>query len=170
WRGNGSGGWVWAKSGAASTSVHGGQVEGWSWGRGDAGGTHPPPPNTPFTSVCHSSPSPVPTPSRTERPHPSSTPAPTAQPALSPAAGHTAGPQKPSGHASPACRHRKGRRKHVLTGAAATPSPSLVAANPAADRAPDEGSIPGAGIAAVLAAAVLGAFGWLFVRRRHLNA
>ncbi|MDP9235272.1 MAG: hypothetical protein M3P01_12100, partial [Actinomycetota bacterium] len=39
WRGNGSGGWAWAGRGAASTSVHGGQVEGWSWGRGDAGGT-----------------------------------------------------------------------------------------------------------------------------------
>jgi hypothetical protein len=172
WRAKASGGWVWAGRGAATTSVHGGQVEGWSWGRGDTGATHPAPPNSPFASVCHSSPSPVPTPSPTERAHPSSSPAPSSQPVPSPAAGHTARPQQPSRNASPAKRHRKGRRKKLLAGAgaAATPSPSVVAANPAADRTPDEGSIPGAGIAAVVAAAVLGAFGWLFVRRRHLSA
>jgi hypothetical protein len=56
WRGDGSGGWTWSSSGAGSTTVEDGDVEGWSWGSGQDGDTHPRPPATSFSSVCASSP------------------------------------------------------------------------------------------------------------------
>lgn len=52
WRGNGSGDWEWSSVGAGSTVVSDGDVEGWSWGRGQDGSTHPPPPATEFDDVC----------------------------------------------------------------------------------------------------------------------
>lgn len=52
WRGDGSGGWQWSSSGAASTTVEDGDVEGWSWGAGNGPSSHPPPPSTTFASVC----------------------------------------------------------------------------------------------------------------------
>ena len=51
WRGSG-GGWEWSGTGAASTVVEPGDVEGWSWGRGQDGSTHPAPPPTRFEEVC----------------------------------------------------------------------------------------------------------------------
>jgi hypothetical protein len=60
WRGTG-GGWSWSSTGAASTVVEPGDVEGWSWGTGRDGSTHPAPPATPYASACAgSSPSPDP--------------------------------------------------------------------------------------------------------------
>jgi hypothetical protein len=60
WRGTG-GGWSWSSTGAASTVVEPGDVEGWSWGMGRDGSTHPSPPATPYASACgSSSPSPDP--------------------------------------------------------------------------------------------------------------
>jgi hypothetical protein len=60
WRGTG-GGWSWSSTGAASTVVEPGDVEGWSWGTGRDGSTHPSPPATSYTSACgSSSPSPDP--------------------------------------------------------------------------------------------------------------
>ena len=52
WRGDASGGWEWSSVGAGSTVVSDGDVEGWSWGRGQDGSTHPPPPATKFDDVC----------------------------------------------------------------------------------------------------------------------
>lgn len=52
WRGDGSGGWEWSSSGAQATIVRSGDVEGWSWGTGNDGSTHPAPPGTTFISVC----------------------------------------------------------------------------------------------------------------------
>ena len=52
WRGDGAGGWTWSSAGAMSTTVEDGDVEGWSWGRGDSGSTHPQPPATNFDDVC----------------------------------------------------------------------------------------------------------------------
>jgi hypothetical protein len=52
WRGDGSSGWTWSSVGAGSTVVEEGDVEGWSWGRGQDGSTHPPPPTTRFEDVC----------------------------------------------------------------------------------------------------------------------
>ena len=51
WRGTG-GGWSWSSTGAASTIVEPGDVEGWSWGTGRDGSTHPAPPATPYASAC----------------------------------------------------------------------------------------------------------------------
>lgn len=52
WRGNGSGGWNWSSTGAHMTVVEDGDVEGWSWGTGQDGSSHPQPPATKFGSVC----------------------------------------------------------------------------------------------------------------------
>lgn len=53
WRGDGSGGWTWSSSGAATTTVEAGDVEGWAWGSGNDGSTHPSPPATRYSSVCN---------------------------------------------------------------------------------------------------------------------
>lgn len=55
WHGNGSGGWTWASSGAASFRVGDGDVEGWVWGSGDTPSTHRAPPPTRATDVCPAS-------------------------------------------------------------------------------------------------------------------
>lgn len=52
WIGNGSGGWNWASVGAGSISVDPGDVQGWSWGSGKDGSSHPAPPNTDYGDVC----------------------------------------------------------------------------------------------------------------------
>lgn len=52
WRGDGSGGWQWSSTGANATVVEDGDVEGWSWGTGNDGSSHPQPPRTTFGSVC----------------------------------------------------------------------------------------------------------------------
>ena len=52
WRGNGSGGWDWSSTGGHATTVTDGDVEGWSWGTGNDGASHPAPPDTTFVSVC----------------------------------------------------------------------------------------------------------------------
>ena len=52
WRGDGSGGWDWSSVGGNSTRVEDGDVEGWSWGTGNDGSSHPQPPRTTFASVC----------------------------------------------------------------------------------------------------------------------
>ena len=60
WRGTGAG-WSWSSTGAASTVVEPGDVEGWSWGSGRDGSTHPAPPPTSYASACRdASPSPDP--------------------------------------------------------------------------------------------------------------
>jgi hypothetical protein len=52
WRGDGSGGWDWSSGGGNATTVRDGDVEGWSWGTGNDGSSHPAPPATTFASVC----------------------------------------------------------------------------------------------------------------------
>ena len=52
WRGDGSGSWDWSGSGGRATRVEDGDVEGWSWGTGNDGSSHPAPPDTTFASVC----------------------------------------------------------------------------------------------------------------------
>jgi len=54
WRGDGSGGWDWSSSGGRATTVRNGDVEGWAWGTGNDGSTHPAPPETTFEAVCGS--------------------------------------------------------------------------------------------------------------------
>jgi hypothetical protein len=60
WHGNGGGGWTWAGSGAASASIGDGDVEGWTWGSGDSGATHPAPPALSIDDVCDAAPEPPP--------------------------------------------------------------------------------------------------------------
>ena len=52
WRGSESGGWTWSPTGAGTTSVEAGDVEGWSWGSGQDGSSHQQPPLTTFEDVC----------------------------------------------------------------------------------------------------------------------
>jgi hypothetical protein len=58
WRGDGSGGWDWSSSGGHATRVENGDVEGWSWGTGNDGSSHPAPASTTFASVCGRPPDP----------------------------------------------------------------------------------------------------------------
>jgi hypothetical protein len=64
WRGNGSGGWDWSGTGASNVTVRAGDVNGWSWGTGDSGSSHPAPPSTTYESVCATAPDPTPKPDR----------------------------------------------------------------------------------------------------------
>jgi len=50
--GNSSGGWSWSGTGAGSISVDPGDVQGWSWGAGKDGSSHPQPPATRYEDVC----------------------------------------------------------------------------------------------------------------------
>ncbi|MGH2755604.1 MAG: hypothetical protein ACRDLB_14400 [Actinomycetota bacterium] len=52
WRGAEDGGWTWSPSGAGSTTVEDGDVEGWSWGSGQDGTSHPQPPIVTFSEIC----------------------------------------------------------------------------------------------------------------------
>lgn len=52
WHGDGAGGWGWAGTGAGSYRVESGDVEGWSWGSGQDGSSHPAPPASTYASVC----------------------------------------------------------------------------------------------------------------------
>lgn len=51
WRWDGSD-WTWSSSGAGSTVVEDGDVEGWSWDSGDSPESHDAPPPTTYASVC----------------------------------------------------------------------------------------------------------------------
>ena len=61
WHGAPAGGWSWSSVGAGSVSVSPGDVEGWSWGTGQDGSSHPQPPVTPLDSVCEPPSTPPPT-------------------------------------------------------------------------------------------------------------
>jgi hypothetical protein len=52
WRGDGDGGWTWSSTGAGSTTVESGDVEGWSWGSGQDGNSHQQPSATTLEAVC----------------------------------------------------------------------------------------------------------------------
>ena len=171
WRGSGNGGWVWAGTGAATTSVHSGQVEGWSWGSGDNGASHPRPPDSPFTSVCRPTQPPSPTPSPTRpRAGPSPTPTPVAH-RTQPAATRSASPTPiPTSGTKEHPLPRRTARGAVGARSAPSPSPASLAAEPATSKEPDGGSIPGAGIVALVIAAALAVLGWVQTRRRHGRA
>lgn len=52
WVGNGSGGWNWSGTGADNVSISPGDVQGWTWGTGKDGSSHPQPPATDYEDVC----------------------------------------------------------------------------------------------------------------------
>jgi hypothetical protein len=176
WRGDGSGGWTWSSTGAASTTVSNGDVEGWSWGSGNDGSTHPAPPPTGFDAVC---PEPrKPRPDRDDakdkkKPAESDTSAPS--PSTSPAASAEEEEEsdgrstKPDGTRPASRRHvrRDSGRVAARTGDVTTytqpapaSSPRPIAATPSSGSGP-----PPAGLAGVAAAVLLVAAG-IAVRRR----
>lgn len=177
WKGDGSGGWSWSSTGAGSTLVQDGDVQGWSWGRGDNASSHPPPPATDFDSVCppvaRKEPKPAPEPERDQREQKASGREPVRSGA-GPAAAPTAVPAK---EASPPARvRRKAERPKPKPDRSRRPAaPTVTSAPPerdgdvsAAARATrDERS--GVSVAAVAAIAVtvaLVALATLIMRRR----
>jgi hypothetical protein len=167
WRGDGSGGWKWAGSGAATTSVRDGQVEGWSWGSGDSGASHPRPPDTTLSSVCHpTQPTASPAPARTSTPGPAPTATATTRPQPAASVANVRKSPTPKPHAGKKRGPAHSRKR--AQDPSPTPRSSPVAAVPAGK--PGDGSIPEGGIAALFVTAALGGMGWLLLRRRHLNA
>jgi hypothetical protein len=183
WRGDGSDGWTWSSSGAGSTTVEDGDVEGWAWGSGDGPDEHPMPPHTEFDDVCRQKPAP-----EEAEPEPSPQPSPSPQP----------GPTTPSASREREQTPEYGREKRrderpgpsreppqerdrrwyegrlvaeipplALPSPTATPTPT-VAATPqdlAAEPSSDDGPPP-AGIAALLASVALIGGGAILIRRR----
>jgi hypothetical protein len=172
WIGNGSGGWNWSSTGAASVGVHNGDVQGWAWGTGIDGSTHPQPPAISLTDVCAPTPSPKPSHSpgsghggngsgpgaggnaTSPSPHPSATAAASA----SPHATHT-----PHTHSPP--------RTHSPHPSAATSTdPTQIAAAGPLDRSGTSSSGSPIGIILALGfTALLGVGGWLRVRSGRTN-
>lgn len=156
WRGDGHGGWTWSSTGAASTTVDDGDLDGWVWGSGDAGSTHPKPPSLTVADVCAApSPSPAPTMPASTHAAPASTPPSTAA----------------SVEASAAASHRRSSpapspRTHTASSSA---PPSVVAVAAADQGPPPTSGGPGPGLLLALAiGAALAGGGWLRMRSgRH---
>ncbi|MDQ3877727.1 MAG: hypothetical protein M3290_05175 [Actinomycetota bacterium] len=122
WRGTSSGGWTWSSTGAASTSVSDGDVDGWAWGTGDDGSTHPQPPRSTFASVCASAMPQKSRPPRSAAPRSSTRVAPSTSPA--PAVSPTTMQPAPQRHPR---RHRthEQRRHRLLRRSASAPAVTL---------------------------------------------
>ena len=164
WRGDGEGGWTWSDLGAGSTAVEAGDVEGWSWGEGNDGATHPQPPAVRFEQVCAAEPSP-----RSVRTSPSAAPEASTTPRPSPASrSPTATPAERSPSPSPAGGADRGSERSASP---VTPTVSETVPTP---RGPADGPAGatgnGAGAGAVVAgglAAGLGLAAALVRRRRR---
>jgi hypothetical protein len=182
WRATGSGEWAWSATGAATTAVEDGDVQGWAWGSGDGAEDHPRPPDTEFSEVCAATgggPAEQATPSPAA---PGPEPSPSqdaAERTAGDATGQPRGGRRPrSGAPVPAeAAPAPDRRWYEGALAAELPPPTPIPTPPAtppspappalaADRATDHGPPP-AGIVAVVAAGALFAIGaFLTVRRR----
>jgi len=175
WRSDGSGGWTWGSTGAASTTVSDGDVEGWAWGSGDGPDSHPAPPSTTFSSVCKPVHAPDPKPDQ-EPNHKPEQPASTGAPP-DPGAPPDDEGRRESGSSEPdgdpkkkdkeSARERGDRvasRTSPLGEVTPAPSPSPRAAPPI-DRTSSEGPPP-AGVAGLVAALALGGAGAFIARRR----
>jgi hypothetical protein len=169
WRGDGSGGWTWSGSGGRSTIVEDGDVEGWSWGSGEDGSSHPQPPPTTFASVCGAR-EPVEEPGRDDERE---------QPKRDRERSGAAAPPPPTPEPTPSApvesRERKDRKedrnkKRPRSKPRARPSvatPSPLSSPIAAPEVPDPGDgPPAAGVAALGGALVLAAAG-IFIRKRR---
>ena len=195
WRGDGSGGWSWSGTGAADIAVEAGDIQGWSWGTGDSGSSHPPPPQATYESVCGAVPSPTPS----TKPggskgggsgggKPGGSPAPGGAsgdpgPSSQEAGGSPGADESesgPSGHDEREKGDDTGEKQKSKRGdetkdrsekSAAIPSPTapvtpVASSDPAGARAPDSDA-PTAAFVALGAAGVLGAAGAVLVRRRR---
>jgi hypothetical protein len=152
WRGDGLGGWTWSSTGAASTTVRDGDLNGWVWGTGDTGTTHRRPPSLTVGDVCVvSSPSAAPAAPTSARPKPSGT-----------ASASTT--STPSAVPRTTQRSPKPRERTHTTGAPTSSDASVVAAAAAQGPPPASGG-PGPGLllALVFGAALAGG-GWLRLR------
>ncbi|MFN2594253.1 MAG: hypothetical protein ABR579_05125 [Actinomycetota bacterium] len=158
WRGTSDGGWTWSSSGATSTTVSDGDVDGWAWGSGDDGSTHPKPPASTFASVCASALAAKSTPPRTTAAAPPpSLAATTAAPVISPPPARPHYRSKKAHH-----KHLHGRKHHGQDpGSVVTLAPSPVAAP-----IPSSGP-PVAGIAGVALVGTLGIVGFAITRSRR---
>ena len=192
WRGDGSGGWIWSGTGAGSTVVEDGDVQGWSWGSGSNGDSHPRPPATSFGDVCASAaaePPPTKKPrTRDDRDPPASRsdesggsgvrPPPRSALGPSVAAGPGDALDRPRHRRPPAREGRPRQRRDPTRGGAdgkvagvtafQSPSPTALAGETAGALEPAASSgPPAAGLAALGAAALLGGVGLVIERRRR---
>jgi hypothetical protein len=152
WRGDGHGGWTWSSTGAATTTVADGDLDGWVWGSGDTGSTHARPPSLTVTDVCVvASPSAAPAAAPSRQPKPSGI-------------SSASGPSAPSTASRTAEPSRKPRERTDTT-KAPTSSDASVAVAAAAQGPPAASGGPGPGLllALVIGAALAGG-GWLRVR------
>jgi hypothetical protein len=148
WRSDGGAGWTWSSTGAASTSVGDGDLEGWVWGSGDTGSTHARPPQLVIDDVCAS-------------PAPSSTTPPASTSAAPASASPTSGPRTtPSATASPTRPSPAPSDPMRRTPSGSGAGPTVLAAAQQGSPPPSGG--PGAGLfLAIAVGASLGAGGWL---------
>ena len=147
WHGDGHGGlerWTWASTGAASTTVGSGDVEGWAWGAGDSPATHPMPPRVGIDAVCAPEAEPTPTPST-----PPSTP-----PSVGSASGAQSRPASSAASASPTPRARSATP--TPDDPSSSPMVQIVAAGPPPTPPAHGGVPPGVAIAAALAIVFVG--------------
>lgn len=171
WHGDGKGGWTWASTGAGSYQVSDGAVEGWTWGAGDTGASHPAPPTTKHSDVCQE---PEPSPS----PKPSGTPKPSPEPSVSPPSHTPTASEQPEPSATSTERvtatPTERPRPEAAATRTATPSTSAVPIASSSERAgmaaatpssPSSGPPTGLIMAAVLGLLLAGG-GWLRIRAR----
>jgi len=178
WRGDGSGGWTWASTGAGTTTVTDGGVEGWAWGSGTGPDTHPAPPATRFDDVCAPAQQPAddaekPTKRFDDEPEPATIPPAGAGSSTGAGASNDA---RPGGKPQDGKRaEKRGARRPPGPRATPTPTPRAAPPTPAStpaalgpsELASDEAGPPGAGVAALIATAGLAAGGAVVARRRR---
>jgi hypothetical protein len=179
WRGDGSGGWTWSSTGAASTTVSSGDVEGWSWGSGNDGSTHPAPPSTGFDAVCPKPPKPRPDREEAIEKKPAEIDASAASPAPSPVTPHEEDQESERRRTKPDRTRPVSRRQErrdsgrvspgtddVVTYTQPSPgsSPRPIAATPSSGSGPPAAGLAGVGAAVLLAAVAI------VVRRRSRPA
>jgi len=155
WHGDGHGGWIWSSSGTASARVGDGALDGWVWGSGDSGASHPKPPPTAIDDVCVRPTAPVtsPAPSR-------------ATPAAAPSAGVRSSAAGVSTGPSDTGTTRSAKPSSEGIGKTSAPAGPPTAVPLAAGPGPppaNAGPGPGLLVALVLGAALAGG-GWLRMR------
>jgi hypothetical protein len=155
WHGDGQGGWTWSPSGAASARVGDGALDGWVWGSGDSGATHPKPPPTAIDDVCVPAAAPAASPSPSRATSAAAAPS----PGVRSSAPASAGASDPGTTRSAKSPH-EGIGKTSAPAGPPTAGALAAATGPAAANA---GPGPGLFVALVLGAALAGG-GWLRMR------
>jgi hypothetical protein len=179
WHGDGHGGWTWSPVGGASYEVGDGALDGWVWGSGDTGATHPEPPVLASADVCAAaSPSPNLTSAPSVRPTPDHDPGTTTStktPAH--ATGSAVGTSLPRSSPATATRTQSDRTRapwvsRVSTTPAATAAGVVRAAGPPGpgEPPPDGGGPPAGLFVAIGLAVALGIAGWLRLRSHPKGA